>query len=79
MVGAHPFGGFNMSGDGFKAGGKDYLLLFMQGKSIAEKWSYTFFCRACIGALTDHISKLETRDSSATSIASAQCAFFLVR
>ncbi len=39
MVGAHPFGGFNMSGTDSKAGGKDYLLLFMQGKSIAEKVS----------------------------------------
>jgi 1-pyrroline-5-carboxylate dehydrogenase len=37
MVGAHPFGGFNMSGTDSKAGGPDYLLLFMQGKSIAEK------------------------------------------
>src|SRR5256886_3375769 len=39
MVGAHPFGGFNMSGTDSNAGGKDYLLLFMQGKSIAEKVS----------------------------------------
>ena len=39
MVGAHPFGGFNMSGTDSKAGGKDYLLLFLQGKSIAEKVS----------------------------------------
>jgi 1-pyrroline-5-carboxylate dehydrogenase len=37
MVGAHPFGGFNMSGTDSKAGGPDYLLLFLQGKSIAEK------------------------------------------
>jgi 1-pyrroline-5-carboxylate dehydrogenase len=37
MVGAHPFGGFNMSGTDSKAGGNDYLLLFLQGKSIAEK------------------------------------------
>src|SRR5450755_4760529 len=37
MVGAHPFGGFNMSGTDSKAGGQDYLLLFMQAKSIAEK------------------------------------------
>ncbi|HET6400208.1 MAG TPA: L-glutamate gamma-semialdehyde dehydrogenase [Candidatus Kapabacteria bacterium] len=37
MVGAHPFGGFNMSGTDSKAGGNDYLLLFMQAKSIAEK------------------------------------------
>lgn len=37
MVGAHPFGGFNMSGTDSKAGGPDYLLLFTQPKSIAEK------------------------------------------
>ena len=37
MVGAHPFGGFNMSGTDSKAGGPDYLLLFTQGKSIGEK------------------------------------------
>lgn len=37
MVGAHPFGGFNMSGTNSKAGGPDYLLQFLQGKSIAEK------------------------------------------
>lgn len=37
MVGAHPFGGFNMSGTDSKAGGRDYLLLFMQAKSVARK------------------------------------------
>jgi 1-pyrroline-5-carboxylate dehydrogenase len=37
MVGCHPFGGFNMSGTDSKAGGHDYLLLFLQAKSIAEK------------------------------------------
>ena len=37
MVGAHPFGGFNMSGTDSKAGGPEYLLLFTQAKSIAEK------------------------------------------
>jgi 1-pyrroline-5-carboxylate dehydrogenase len=37
MVGAHPFGGFNMSGTDSKTGSKDYLLLFLQGKSVAEK------------------------------------------
>ena len=37
MVGAHPFGGFNMSGTDSKAGGPDYLLLFTQGKSVGEK------------------------------------------
>jgi 1-pyrroline-5-carboxylate dehydrogenase len=39
LVGAHPFGGFNMSGTDSKAGGQDYLLLFLQAKSIAEKIS----------------------------------------
>lgn len=37
MVGAHPFGGFNMSGTDSKAGGPDYLLQFLQAKSIAQK------------------------------------------
>jgi 1-pyrroline-5-carboxylate dehydrogenase len=37
IVGAHPFGGFNMSGTDSKSGGPDYLYLFSQGKSIAEK------------------------------------------
>jgi delta 1-pyrroline-5-carboxylate dehydrogenase len=33
----HPFGGFNRSGTDSKAGGRNYLLLFLQAKSIAEK------------------------------------------
>ncbi|MCH8032826.1 MAG: L-glutamate gamma-semialdehyde dehydrogenase [Bacteroidetes bacterium] len=37
FVGAHPFGGFNMSGTDSKAGGRDYLLLFLQGKTMSEK------------------------------------------
>lgn len=37
LVGAHPFGGFNMSGTDSKTGGKDYLLLFLQAKTVAEK------------------------------------------
>ncbi|MCU1312421.1 MAG: Delta-pyrroline-5-carboxylate dehydrogenase, partial [Acidobacteriaceae bacterium] len=37
MVGAHPFGGFNMSGTDSKAGGPDYLYLLTQAKSVAEK------------------------------------------
>ncbi len=37
LVGVHPFGGFNMSGTDSKAGGPDYLLLFLQAKSISEK------------------------------------------
>jgi 1-pyrroline-5-carboxylate dehydrogenase len=37
MVGGHPFGGFNMSGTDSKAGGRDYLLLFLQAQSVSEK------------------------------------------
>jgi 1-pyrroline-5-carboxylate dehydrogenase len=37
LVGVHPFGGFNMSGTDSKAGGRDYLLLFTQAKSISAK------------------------------------------
>jgi len=37
MVGVHPFGGFNMSGTDSKAGGRDYLALFLQAKSIARR------------------------------------------
>lgn len=37
MVGTNPFGGFNMSGTDSKAGGPDYLLLFTQAKSVAER------------------------------------------
>jgi 1-pyrroline-5-carboxylate dehydrogenase len=37
LVDVQPFGGFNMSGTDSKAGSKDYLALFMQGKSVAEK------------------------------------------
>ena len=37
LVGVHPFGGFNMSGTDSKAGGRDYLGLFMQAKVWAEK------------------------------------------
>ena len=38
LVDVQPFGGFNMSGTDSKAGGRDYLPLFMQGKSITERW-----------------------------------------
>jgi 1-pyrroline-5-carboxylate dehydrogenase len=37
LIGVQPFGGFNMSGTDSKAGGRDYLLLFLQAQSIAEK------------------------------------------
>ncbi|WP_053959651.1 L-glutamate gamma-semialdehyde dehydrogenase [Sulfobacillus thermosulfidooxidans] len=38
IVGAHPFGGFNMSGTDSKTGSPDYLLLFMQMKVVAERF-----------------------------------------
>lgn len=37
LVDVHPFGGFNMSGTDSKAGSRDYLLLFMQGKTVTRK------------------------------------------
>jgi 1-pyrroline-5-carboxylate dehydrogenase len=37
FVGVHPFGGFNMSGTDSKAGGRDYLGLFLQAKSVSRK------------------------------------------
>ena len=39
LVGAHPFGGFNMSGTDSKAGGYDYLLLFLQAKLTSKSLS----------------------------------------
>ena len=36
LVGRQPFGGFAMSGIGSKAGGPDYLLQFLNSKSISE-------------------------------------------
>lgn len=38
LVGTHPFGGFNMSGTDSKAGGRDYLLLFTQAKTVSERF-----------------------------------------
>jgi RHH-type proline utilization regulon transcriptional repressor/proline dehydrogenase/delta 1-pyrroline-5-carboxylate dehydrogenase len=36
VVGRNPFGGFRMSGVGHKAGGPDYLLQFVQAKTVTE-------------------------------------------
>ncbi|MDX8407221.1 MAG: aldehyde dehydrogenase family protein, partial [Mariprofundaceae bacterium] len=36
VVGRNPFGGFRMSGVGYKAGGPDYLLQFVQAKTVTE-------------------------------------------
>ncbi len=36
IVGRHPFGGFKMSGVGSKAGGPDYLLQFLEPRTITE-------------------------------------------
>jgi 1-pyrroline-5-carboxylate dehydrogenase len=38
IVGYQPFGGFNMSGTDSKAGGPDYLLQHMQGKTTSEMY-----------------------------------------
>ncbi len=38
IVGYQPFGGFNMSGTDSKAGGPDYIMLHMQGKTISEQF-----------------------------------------
>lgn len=38
LVGVQPFGGFNMSGSNSKAGGPDYLRLFMEMKTVSERW-----------------------------------------
>ena len=37
LVGVHPFGGFNMSGTDSKAGGREYLLQFMQAKAVSQR------------------------------------------
>lgn len=37
LVGVHPFGGFNMSGTDSKAGGREYLLQFMQAKVVSQR------------------------------------------
>jgi 1-pyrroline-5-carboxylate dehydrogenase len=52
LVGVHPFGGFNMSGTDSKAGGRDYLLLFMQAKVTSTK----------LGAATNE--RAETKSAS---------------
>ena len=37
LVGIQPFGGFNMSGSNAKAGGPDYLRLFMEMRSVTRR------------------------------------------
>jgi 1-pyrroline-5-carboxylate dehydrogenase len=49
LVGVHPFGGFNMSGTDSKAGGREYLLLFMQAKVSATRVGATVSKRAEVG------------------------------
>jgi 1-pyrroline-5-carboxylate dehydrogenase len=49
LVGGHPFGGFNMSGTDSKAGGRDYLALFMQAKVSSEKVGAVVSKRAEMG------------------------------
>src|SRR5713101_3256957 len=50
LVGVHPFGGFNMSGTDSKAGGHDYLLLFMQAKLSSAKLGATMGKKAEAGS-----------------------------
>lgn len=38
LVGTQPFGGFDMSGTNSKAGGPDYLRLFMEAKTVTERF-----------------------------------------
>ncbi len=38
LVGIQPFGGFDMSGTNSKAGGPDYLRLFMEMKNVTERF-----------------------------------------
>jgi 1-pyrroline-5-carboxylate dehydrogenase len=38
LVGVQPFGGFNLSGTDTKAGGPDYLLHFLEMKTVAERF-----------------------------------------
>lgn len=38
LAGVQPFGGFNLTGTDTKTGGPDYLLQFMQMKSVAERF-----------------------------------------
>ncbi|HOO96336.1 MAG TPA: L-glutamate gamma-semialdehyde dehydrogenase [Caldisericia bacterium] len=45
LVGSQPFGGFNMSGTDSKAGGFDYLNLFMQGKTTSERLDGDLFAQ----------------------------------
>jgi 1-pyrroline-5-carboxylate dehydrogenase len=46
LVGVHPFGGFNMSGTDSKAGGRDYLALFMQAKVVSARVGASHDARA---------------------------------
>ena len=38
LSGTHAFGGYNMSGTGAKVGGPDYLMSFVQAKTVAQKY-----------------------------------------
>ncbi len=38
LVGVQPFGGFDMSGTNAKAGGPDYVRLFMEAKTVTERF-----------------------------------------
>ena len=48
MVGRQPFGGFGMSGVGSKAGGKDYLLQFVEPRASCENTMRRGFCAGVV-------------------------------
>jgi RHH-type proline utilization regulon transcriptional repressor/proline dehydrogenase/delta 1-pyrroline-5-carboxylate dehydrogenase len=50
VVGRHPFGGLALSGAGDKAGGPDYLLQFLQPRSISENTMRRGFAPEGIGS-----------------------------
>jgi RHH-type transcriptional regulator, proline utilization regulon repressor / proline dehydrogenase / delta 1-pyrroline-5-carboxylate dehydrogenase len=48
LVARHPFGGFKLSGVGSKAGGRDYLLQFLEPRSITENTQRQGFAPAVL-------------------------------
>jgi RHH-type transcriptional regulator, proline utilization regulon repressor / proline dehydrogenase / delta 1-pyrroline-5-carboxylate dehydrogenase len=51
IVGRHPFGGLGLSGVGDKAGGPDYLLQFLQPRTISENTTRRGFAPEGISSL----------------------------
>lgn len=49
LVGRQPFGGFRMSGLGYKAGGPNYLIQFMHDRSVSENTLRKGFAPSLLG------------------------------